>query len=108
MLCNIAMNDALYDNFTVGVCTERQMWIEGWRYVEGYLDREQIEERRDQIRAAYLNGKAAETAEEAGAGYLIWIKRFNPEAQLSGLEDRKLYDNGSVAVYQMNFGETGK
>lgn len=108
MLCNIAMNDALYDNFTVGVCTERQMWIEGWRYVEGYLDRERIEERRDQIRAAYLNGKAAETAEEAGAGYLIWIKRFNPEAQLSGLEDRKLYDNGSVAVYQMNFGETGK
>lgn len=108
MLCNIAMNDPLYENFTVGVCTERQMWMEGWRYVEGYLDQERIEERRGLVRAAFLEGKAAETAESAGAGYLIWIRRWNPEAKLSGLEGRKVYDNGSVAVYQMNLGEAGK
>lgn len=102
MLCNVAMNDPLYENFIVGVCTERQMWIEGWRYVEGYLDQERIEERRELTRAAYLEGKAAEIAESADAGYVIWIRRLNPEAELSGLESRKVYDNGSVAVYQMN------
>ncbi len=108
MLCNTAMNDSLYQSFIVGVCTERQMWIEGWRYVAGYLDQERIEERRDKIRAAYAEGKAMETARAAGAEYILWIRRFNPEADLSALEDRKVYDNGSVAVYQTDIGETGR
>ncbi|MCM1540454.1 MAG: hypothetical protein NC121_04260 [Blautia sp.] len=102
MLCNTAMHDQLYENFIVGVCTERQMWIEGWRYVAGYLDQESIQERRDMIGAAYAEGKALETAERAGAEYVIWIRRLDPQALLSPLEDRKIYDNESVAVYQID------
>lgn len=102
MLCNTSADDALYQSFIVGVCTERQMWIEGWRYVAGYLEEEKIQERRDLIRKAYMEGEAAWVAEQAGAEYVIWIRRFHPEAELSELENRKIFDNGSVAVYQID------
>lgn len=108
MLCNIAMNDHLYQSFIVGVCTKRQMWMEGWRYVAGYLDQERIDERRHLIREAYSGGRAMEVAEAAEAEYIIWIRRFNPEADLPELEDRKVYDNGSVAVYRTDLGGTDK
>lgn len=101
LLCDTAINDELYQNFIVGVCTERQLWMEGWRYVAGYLDYEEIQERRDQIRQAYLEGKYEEIAETAGVDYLIWNRRFNPEADLSGLENCKVFDNGGVAVYEI-------
>lgn len=101
ILCDTAMNDELYQNFIVGVCTERQLWMEGWRYVAGYLDNEDIQVRRDQIRRAYLEGKYEEIAETAGVEYLIWNRRFNPEADLSGLENRKVFDNEGIAVYEI-------
>ena len=46
-------------------------------------------------------GKYEEIAETAGVEYLIWNRRFNPEADLSGLENSKVYDNGEVAVYEI-------
>ena len=60
------------------------------------------------LRAVYLDGKAEEIAESSGAEYIIWLRRLNPEAEFSALENRKVYDNGSVAVYQMELGEAGK
>ena len=105
MLCNAPLNDSLYQNFVVGVCTGRQMWMEGWRYVAGYLDEALIGERREALRNAYMGGDTARIAREAGAEYCIWIRRYNPEAKLSLSEDSKIFDNGSVAVYRVEEGQ---
>ena len=105
MLCNAPLSDSLYQNFVVGVCTRRQMWMEGWRYVAGYLDEALIGERREALRNAYMGGDTARIAREAGAEYCIWIRRYNPEAKLSLSEDSKIFDNGSVAVYRVEEGQ---
>ncbi|MGN0167565.1 MAG: hypothetical protein ACI4AB_05965 [Acetatifactor sp.] len=102
---NTILSDEQYESFITGVCTERQMYMEGWRYVAGYISQEEIECRRETIAGFYANDLTAiRQVKEEGVDYAIWVKRY------AGREDdarnfifgQLLFENDSVKVYRIN------
>lgn len=100
-ITNIILDDSQYESFVVGACTERQMYMEGWRYVAGYVNEDIIQQRRKTIRA-YFEGDdmAGKEIRAAGVRYVIWVKRY--DYVLSGATvslGENVYENDAVIVY---------
>nr|WP_296466647.1 hypothetical protein [uncultured Acetatifactor sp.] len=101
---NAVLEDAQFESFVIGVCTERQMYMEGWRYVAGYLTDEAISGRRNLVRSFFEGDEAArEAILDAGVGYVVWVKRYSggegAEACFSG---NKVFENPAVSIYEIS------
>lgn len=102
---NTILSDEQYESFITGVCTERQMYMEGWRYVAGYVSQEKIEKRRETIAGFYANDLAAiRQVAEDGVDYAIWVKRYGSYAdnEKSFIFGQLVFENESVQVYRIN------
>lgn len=99
---NLVLNDSQFESFVVGVCTERQMYMEGWRYVSGYLPQETVDERRRLIRD-FFEGKeeAAEEILRTGADYIIWVKRYGDNKTEVPDRGSKVFENSAAAIYDL-------
>lgn len=42
---NVILNDSQYESFIIGVCTERQIYMESWKYIAGYIDEDTLLQR---------------------------------------------------------------
>lgn len=99
---NVILDDSQFESFIVGVCTERQLYMEGWRYVEGYLSKEVVEQRRNLIRD-FFEGKreAIEELSNANVNYIIWVKRYG-EKEEKHCFGTKVFENSAVSIYDIN------
>lgn len=103
-LTNLVLEDAQYQSFIVGVCTERQMYLEGWRYVVGVMDEELVFQRREAIRNFFAgNQNSLEQIMADGVDYVIITSRYqHPENWSEHSMNEPLFDNGSVSVYSLH------
>jgi len=100
-ITNVILDDSQYESFVVGVCTERQMYMEGWRYVAGYINEEIIQQRREIVRAFFEgNDIAGREIRAAGVRYVIWVKRYDYvlSGEITSLGEN-VYENDAVIVY---------
>lgn len=101
-MTNVILDDAQYESFVVGVCTERQMYMEGWRYVAGYLPSEMLEQRRNMIRGFFRGEETAvENILDEKIDYIIWVKRYNEEGEEKYCLGTKVFENSAVSVYDV-------
>ncbi len=101
---NLVLNDKQYQSFVAGVCTERRMYMEGWRYVAGYVSQDIINTRRECIRD-FFDGKEAAKDEvlNVGVDYAVWVKRFgNGQEAWNNAMGEKVFANEAVEVYRLN------
>ncbi len=101
---NIILDDNQYESFIVGVCTERQMYMEGWRYTSGYIDESLLFQRKELI-ASFFNGKqdAQKKMKDSGADYAIWVKRYgSPSSDWATPFGTKVFENEAVSVYKLD------
>ncbi|MBQ8039885.1 MAG: hypothetical protein IJ274_08475, partial [Lachnospiraceae bacterium] len=100
---NLVLKESQYQSFIVGVCTERQMYMEGWRYVAGYLEQETINQRRECIGDFFDgNAEAYQQVLDAGVDYAIWVKRYSDKQnEWKNSFGVKVFENPSVAVYDL-------
>lgn len=101
---NAVLEDAQFESFVIGACTERQMYMEGWRYVAGYLPDEAISGRRNLVRSFFEGDEAArEAILDAGVSYVVWVERYGggegTEACFSG---NKVFENPAVSIYEIS------
>lgn len=102
-LTNVIMEDEQYQSFLVGVCTQRQIYIEGWRYVVGVMEEATVLERRDAVRA-FLKGEEVQRDKilADGVDYMVWTKRYGSVTkEAEALLGQVVYENGAVCVYQL-------
>lgn len=99
---NVITTEEQYQSFIVGVCTERQQYMEGWRYVIGVMEAEQVFERREEVCAFYNGEQLFENGIlEDKTVYVIWTQRYGTTpAEIEHLLGSKVFDNGAVKVYR--------
>ena len=100
---NLVKDENQYQSFIVGVCTERQMYIEGWRYVAGYISSDKIEQRRECIKNFFHGDEDAyREILEADVEYVIRVKRYEAlETEWHSSLGTKIYENKAVEVYRI-------
>lgn len=100
-MTNVIGMDAQYESFIVGVCTQRQMYLEGWRYASRVASEEQVQTRLSSVREL-LQGNTNDDLLKNDVDYLIWTVRYGepPQKLLMSLGD-PIYDNGAVMVFDL-------
>lgn len=100
---NVVLDDTQYQSFVVGVCTERQMYMEGWRYVTGVMEEQTVMERRQLVTDFFAgNPEAAEALRQDGVDYVLWTDRYGSLPQnVEEMFGDKVYDNGAIRVYRI-------
>lgn len=100
-MTNVIGMDAQYESFIVGVCTQRQMYLEGWRYASSVASEEQVQTRLSSVREL-LQGNTNDDLSKNDVDYLIWTVRYGepPQKLLMSLGD-PIYDNGAVMVFDL-------
>lgn len=98
---NVILEDEQYQSFIVGVCTERQMYMEGWRYAAGTLGEDTVLERRNIVHAFFnCNQTAKEELVKAGVDYVIWTQRYGTFLEeYESFYGNMVYENNAVKVY---------
>ena len=101
---NVIMEDRQYQSFIVGVCTERQMYMEGWRYVVGVMEEEVVMQRRDDVCDFFYGDISAyKKMLSQGIDYVIWTKRYGPDInEYETIFGEKVYENDAVIVYNFS------
>lgn len=101
---NVITHDEQYQSFVVGAATERQMYLEGWRYVIGVMEQETVFLRREQVRAFFAGDReAGRELLEAGVDYVLWTERYGTlTEELEQLFGKEVYRNDAVRVYRLS------
>lgn len=105
-LCNTVIHDDQYENYTAGAFSERQMWMEGWRYTGGSskedISSDDIANRRNIIKNVYQgNPQAISTVKDNGIQYIIWLKRYDKKETWCENLWNTIYENDDVVIYKL-------
>lgn len=100
---NVVLEQEQYQSFIVGVASEHQQWMEGWRYVAGYLPPEKISERLELTKELFAGEKTAcEAVMASGVQYILLVKRYIPyEVDWTKWEGTLVYSSDSVDVFRL-------